>query len=144
MEFITVGELYSLASKENSLYYKKVESLIETLDRSGILVTIDEEHVFYPKKLFCENENIELIFFSSEAIIVTTIDDYWNVTVQKFLNKDIRKLELVNLNIETVTVELIIHVNDQESIKLSNKKDTNTAWATKFFKKIVGIFAKFS
>ncbi|MEF7557350.1 DUF3908 family protein [Bacillus thuringiensis] len=142
MEFITPGELYSLASKEKSVHYKKVELLIETLDRSGILVNLEPEYIFYPKKLFREDEDIELLFFSSDTIIVAKIDNFKDVTVQKFLTKDVCKLELQNLNLEDESVELVININDKEVIKLSNKKDTNAAWEIRFFKRIINIFSK--
>ncbi|HFU7090066.1 TPA: hypothetical protein ACGN8S_005216 [Bacillus cereus] len=143
MESITVTEVWNIASnkKHSSLHYATIANLIEKLECSGILKRIDEKHLFYPKKVFRERGDTELLFFSKDIITVSKINSFDNLTIRSFPTKNINRLELLNLSVDNSNVELVIHLLDERPIKLSNVKDTNIILSTKFYNLILDIYA---
>ncbi|QIW22369.1 DUF3908 family protein [Bacillus thuringiensis] len=143
MSEMTLNRLREMSAREkySNEHYTKVNNLIEVLSESGILKTVDEDHVFYPQKLFREEEDIELFFISKKDIAICNIDDKGDVHVQVFPLKDINKVELLKLNAAKRTVELIVHINNEEPLILSNEEDTNTHWSYKFYDLILEIYS---
>ncbi|PGZ34531.1 hypothetical protein COE50_06460 [Bacillus anthracis] len=141
---ITFPELWDIALEEKSfsVHYARVFSLMECLERSGVLKTIDADYLFYPKKIFRERGDGELLFFSKDTIMVSNMRVSGNLTVRTFLTKNIYKLELLNFNIDNLDVELIIHILDEEPIILSNIKDSSVNLRNSFYKLILDIYAK--
>lgn len=144
MEMITFSKLWNIVSKErnSSLHYARVSSLMEYLEASGVLMDIDENYLFYPKKVFRERGEVELLFFSENTIIVSNMGISGNLTVRSFFAKDVCKLELLNLNVNNSDVELLIHISGEEPINLSNIKDASIPWRNNFYKLILDIYAR--
>ncbi|MCU5668788.1 hypothetical protein OCB72_29635 [Bacillus cereus] len=143
MESITITEVWNIVSNKrySSLHYAKIADLIENLECSGILKQIDEKHLFYPKKVFRERGDAELLFFSKDIITVSKINSFGNLTIRSFPIKDINRLELLNLSVDNSNVELVVYLLNERPIKLSNVKDTNIILSTKFYNLILDIYA---
>ncbi|HDR6265247.1 TPA: DUF3908 family protein [Bacillus cereus] len=143
MSEMTLEKLKGWSSKErySNGYYRKVYDLIETLSESGILQTLDKGHVFYPQNIFLEEEDIEFLFISERYISICNIDEQGDVHVQTLSLKEINKVELLKLNPEKRTAELIVYINNEEPIILSNEKDTNEHWGRKFYDLILEIYS---
>ncbi|HDR6268893.1 TPA: DUF3908 family protein [Bacillus cereus] len=144
IKIITISELRQevQGKSHSSLYHNRVEALIKTLDENNIIENLGGEYLFYPKNLWIERKGIELFFFSKHAIKICDIDSFYNVNIHTLSTKSLRKLELLNINKKSGNVELLIHVLNEEPIKLSNKKDTNDAWGSNFYNLILEIHAQ--
>ncbi|MDM5267593.1 DUF3908 family protein [Bacillus wiedmannii] len=142
MAVITLNEVFNIFSRErySNRISQKVTALIETLNESGIVKIEDQEYTVYPKNLFREDTDIDLIFFSKKEVLVCKINDNDDVAVQLFTSEKINKIELQKLNTNNQTVELFIHITNEEPIHLSNVEDTNVNWSRKFYGLILDIY----
>ncbi|AFU12934.1 hypothetical protein MC28_1512 [Bacillus thuringiensis MC28] len=145
MAVITLNELFDVVSRErySNRTSHQAAVLIETLNESGVVKIIDENYILYPKNLFREDKDVELFFFKKKEIIVCKINADGDVSVQNFLSKNVDKFEMNKLNADKQTVELSIHITNEEPIHLSNKGDTNQYWSRKFYTLILDIYNNF-
>lgn len=146
MENLTLKLLHEIAVSERftNSYYRGVEALIDGLQRSGILEVIQsKEHIFYPKKLFREEENIQLYFFLKDKIVICRHDenDQNNLSVEEVYLKGVDKIRIRHLNVDQQRVEFEVAFSNGEKIVLSSSEDTNQHWQYKFYQTILSIYA---
>ncbi|MFP3415177.1 DUF3908 family protein [Bacillus sp. SIMBA_074] len=145
IKIITHSELQKEFQREkgSSLYHHRVDALISSLDENNIIEKLGEGYLFYPRNLWVERKDIELFFFSNHSITICNIDKMYNIHIRTISTNSLRKLELLT-NTRNGSVELVIHILNEEPIRLSNHHDTNDAWRSKFYDLILEIHAQLS
>ncbi|WP_078596338.1 DUF3908 family protein [Evansella clarkii] len=142
MDWINIEKLrkYSAQESYKNQFYIRVERLIEYLQESTLINNIlEEEHLFYPKYLWQEDNDLELYFFTKEHIVLCSLDSNQKLFIIKRFTRDISKIEITNYDANHRDIQLIItFVNKDEIILQSN--DTNEHWKFKYFKKIQELY----
>ncbi|MBS4199846.1 DUF3908 family protein [Bacillus sp. FJAT-49732] len=114
---------------------RKYQKLITSIEK---FVNKENEVVFYPKNLFLEDYYLELYFFGRNKIVI--LNEREDDVLVKVLRCDqIQSVELTYVDMDE-PVNLCIEFNNDETIELNDKTDTDTSWSGQFTTKIEEIF----
>lgn len=142
MGFITIEELKKCAFSESfsNPYFKKLEYGLDSLFESGVIKNVvDNEHFFYPKYLWNNDNDIELYFFTKEKLIKCTYEEDGIISVRSRFIKDVSQLELNKLNTNRKDIELKISFSDGEVFTFTSN-DSNKSWKNKFYNAVLDIY----
>ncbi|WP_027955525.1 DUF3908 family protein [Halobacillus kuroshimensis] len=141
MDFISLEQLrkYALQESYSNNSWRNLEYFIEELLESGILDDINHKgYMFYPKYLWQENNEVELIFISKESILSCIYNDGY-ITVKKRMLRELVRVEISQMNLNNSQVELSLIFKDGEK-EVFNSNNSNQAWKRKYFTAILEIY----
>lgn len=130
-------------SSDNNNYYRRLYKFAEILlDIPGIKKIEEQEaylHHFYPKNLWIEEKNLELIYFTSDKIIEIEMNqDTEEVKINCHYTKDMLNTELTIINYREKVYQLVINFNNSHKLTLSTN-DAEDNWKRRFSEEILAI-----
>lgn len=142
MDFVSMEKLKKYAFDEsfNNDFYGQLSMALETIQETGLLKNVlENEHILYPKYLWHEDRNIDLYFLTKSKIYKCEYGDRGVINLSVRSIEAITKIELLNIDLNAKTCELIITMNDGEKIAFSSD-DSNKEWKNKYYKAIMEIY----
>lgn len=105
------------------------------------IVNPDEIQVFYPKKVFSNDNETELYIFTSDTLYIVSGKRY-TISMKALKYKEIREIEFEMSQEGNAYATLKLHVGDTY-FYLHSEEDSNESWSSTFAEKMKNIVKLF-
>lgn len=102
-------------------------------------IDVKNINLIYPKNIFIENANSEIILFTEKELIIVQSPNK-NIIIRKINKSKITEYEFIEFGDDLRYVQLTIYLGDKETIVMNSKIDANKEWEDTYKETIINIF----